>query len=168
MELTIKEWREKGLESILLSEQEILILSNIADTYLMEQKSEEAIQILEFLEKKLKNNAFKVKKNIYIMILYNLAKGYRLLGKHWKAIESTEKGIALCKENQCSENLIFLLCERVWNMEHLLQKRKNVNYTIQECEEILRKTYYIAVALERQEGLYVKKHYEKYYNKKLH
>ncbi len=153
-----------------LMENEISILCNIANTYFYDNQIEEAIIFLEKIYEGI-NSGYRISekgKVTELLILDNLANMYGELGEHWKAIQLVKQGLVLCKEEKTSGNLPQLLGEMEWNMEQLLEKNEEVDFTKKDCEKILRQAYYIATALKQNHNAYLlKNHYEEYFGKKL-
>lgn len=168
--LTIQNPEEIDFSRYPLMENEISILCNIANTYFDEGEMQKGITILETVYDGMKSGYKAPEKGqtFESMILNNLANMYGELGEHRKAIELARQGIAICRREKSSGNLPDLLGEMEWNMEQLLEKGEEVDFTKEDCEKILRRACYIASALGNDHnGKLMQNHYAEYFGKEL-
>lgn len=166
LKVTIKNPEEKDFSKYPLLDNEVSIICNIANTYSAEGEKEVGIAILESLYKGIRSGyrAQDKKRTLELLILVNLSKMYGELGEHRKAIELTKRGIAISRADKCSGALPQIIGEMEWNMEQLLDKGEEVDFTREECEKILRQAYNMAAALNQMHNAeLIKKHYTEYF-----
>lgn len=168
LSLTINNPEKYDFSSYPLMENELSIMSNIANNYFSEGKREKAVLILENIYKGI-NSGYRIREKnraLEILLLNNLANMYGELGEYKKAIELTKQGIEVCRAEKSSSALPQLLAEMEWNMEQLLKEKNDVNFTKHDCEKILRQAFYIASALKQNHNVeLIKNHYEEYFGK---
>lgn len=168
LELTIENPRQQDYIKYPLREIEVSILYNIANTYFDEGEIEKAIAMVEILYEGIGSGYRVSEKNWTLepMLLDNLANMYGELGEHRKAIELTRQGIDICRQTKSSGDLPQLLGEMEWNMEQLLDKGETVDFTVEDCERILKQACYMASALgHNHKWELMKNHYKEYFGK---
>lgn len=110
---TIPNYREECLEEIkLLTGAELQIINNIALVYAKEEKTFEAIRILEYLVHFLEKGKLDVEVpgKYYPMLLYNLVKLFEKDGRFREIKEYTQNGVDYCiRKNRltCFPELLF-------------------------------------------------------------
>ena len=164
--LTVENAEQQDFSKYPLMEIEVSILCNIANIYYYDGKIQKAIFLLEAVYAGI-NSGYRIHKKgkaKELRILDNLANMYGELGEHKKAIKLAEEGILICREEKSAGNLPQLLGEMEWNMEQLLEKKEDVNFSKYDCKKILRQAYYLASALNQNHNLgLIKKHYQEYF-----
>ena len=170
LNITIENPEKQDFSSYPLMEMEISILYNIANTYFSESEMEKAVLILENVYNGI-TSSYRLpqkRRTLELLILDNLANMYGELGKHEKAIELALQGIKICKFEKTSGNLPQLLGEMEWNMEQMLEKKKDVDFSKDDCKKILRQAFYIASALKQNHIRdLMKNHYKEYFGKAI-
>ncbi len=168
LRLTIDNPEKYDFSNYPLMENELSILSNIANNYFCEGEGKKAVLILENIYKGI-NSGYRIRekhRSLEILILNNLANMYGELGEYKKAIELAERGIEVCRDEKSSSALPQLLAEMEWNMEQLLEQKSEESFTKHDCERILRQALYIATALNQNHNVeLIKNHYENYFGK---
>ncbi|MCI9136559.1 MAG: helix-turn-helix domain-containing protein [Lachnospiraceae bacterium] len=170
LSITMEEADQKDFSSYPLMRNEVRILCNIANTYFIEGELRKAVALLESIyEGTVSGYRIPEKKRILeLFILDNITNMYGELGEHKRAIEIAKQGIKICKEEKTSSVLPQLLGEIEWNMEQMLEKGEETEFSEKDCEKILRQAYYIATALNQNHNAkLIEKHYMEYFKKSL-
>lgn len=155
---TIPNFNIDIIEEYLLSQEEIVIISNIALTLRELGEKEKALCILTRLKKYLESPRFDYEEKVrtYPVIVYNLSKWQGMEGMTLECIATTQKGIDFCVKHDIASILAYLL----FNKGYALMQIKSTELAL----ESIKQSYYILIATNQIVAAnrtkdYVKEHF---------
>lgn len=165
--ITIPRYGHISLVNWPLTYYESNLILNISTAYAEKKDYQKGIEILEEAYRALNQSYMDVDQRVtfQVAILSNLSKWYGLIGEHEKAIDTTIKGIEICKEFKIGNALPNLLYNYAWNKDCLIEKGVLSPENKRECINYLRQAYYISCAMQYPYGeQFIKQHLNNHYN----
>lgn len=130
------------------TEQEMLILMNIAGTYEKNNQHDKSEQIYRMLLKSIEAGYVGGKTiiNLKLVVKRNFARALYLVGKHDESLSILENALKEAVKQRYGLIIPAILYDITRNMVNINENRKDMKYDMEKIRRIRRQAYYIAAA----------------------
>lgn len=157
LKCTVPDLSKEMLVKGILTEQELLIICNIAMIYMEEKQYEQSIQILQKLKEYMENVPASYSNQIQRLILSNLGQALGLDGKAEEAGQIQRMAAELAKKENNAGSMVLILYDQAYDYE-LCGEDKEI------CLRYLAQAYVLAECIEYEYMIdHIRKHVISYY-----